>query len=83
MFRILPVIARNQDFTDSYSYYSSSRFKNHRRKVYLVLFEPGGSSDSDGGILVMISQGYDKKWNLEKVSVMVRFSLAFVMPLDR
>ena len=54
MFRILPVIARNQDFTDSYSYYSSSRFENHRMKVYLVLFEPGGSSDSNGGTLTLI-----------------------------
>ena len=54
MFIIFKVIVRNQDFTDSYSYYSSSRFENHRRKVYLVLFEPGGSSDSSGGTLTLI-----------------------------
>ena len=34
----------------SYSHYSSSRYKNCRRKAYLVLFEPVGSSDSNGGI---------------------------------
>ena len=45
----------------SYSHNSSFRYKNCRRKAYLVLFEPVCSSDSNGGIFVVIGHCYDKK----------------------
>ena len=51
--------------------------------MFLVLFELVGSADCNGGIPEAIGQVYDKKLNLNSVFVAHRFTLAFVMPLDR
>ena len=51
---------------DNYSHYSSSHYKSCRSliKMFVVLIEPVGSGDCDGGILETIDQGYGKEYNL-------------------
>ena len=58
-------VSRIPNIPDNYCSYSSSRYKNCRRKVYLVSFEPVGSAESDGDIIVTIGQGYGKLQILE------------------
>ena len=46
--------------SNNYSYYSSSRYKNCLREMYLVSFDPVGSAESYGGTVVTIGSVFGK-----------------------